>query len=94
MSSDTLIRASRELKPGACVATVAEVEEFNRRTIVMSERYVFANTMGTELRRKIGELKNVRAGFVFDNLFHGDVSVHVARFIPVQMIAEKPRDNE
>jgi len=84
MSSDILIRPGRELKPGASVASVEEVEEFNRRTIVMSERYVFANVVSTELRRRIGELKDVRAGFAFDNLFHGDGSVHVSRFIPVQ----------
>ena len=84
LSSDTLIRAGRELKPGASVASVEEVEEFNRRVIVMSERYVFATTVTTELRRRIAELRDVRAGFVFDNLFHGDGSVHVTRFIPVQ----------
>jgi len=84
LSSHTLIRAARELKPGASVATIEEVEEFNRRTIVMSERYVFASVVSTELRRRIGELKDVRAGFAFDNLFYGDGSVHVSRFIPVQ----------
>lgn len=84
LSSDTLIRAGRELKPGASVATVEEVEEFNRRTIVMSEHYVFSSVVSMELRRRIGELKGVRAGFAFDNLFYGDGSVHVARFIPVQ----------
>jgi hypothetical protein len=84
LSSETLVRAGRELKPGASVATVGEVEEFNRRTIIMSERYVFATAMSTELRRRIGELKDVRAGFVFDNLFYGDGSVFLSRFIPVQ----------
>ncbi len=84
LSSDTLIQAGRELKPGASVATIEEVEEFNRRTIVMSEHYVFASVVSTELRRRIGELKDVRAGFAFDNLFYGDGSVHVSRFIPVQ----------
>jgi hypothetical protein len=84
LSSDTLIRAGRELQPGASVATVGEVEEFNRRTIIMSEHYVFASVTSTELRQRIGGLKDIRAGFVFDNLFHGDGSVHVSRFIPVQ----------
>jgi Protein of unknown function (DUF4238) len=84
LSSNTLIRAGRELNPGTSVATVEEVEEFNRRTIVMSERYIFASVLSTELRRRIGGLKDVRAGFAFDNLFYGDGSVHVSRFIPVQ----------
>lgn len=84
LTSDILIRAGHNLKPGASVASAEEVDEFNRRTIIMSERYVFTSAVSTKLRRRIGELKNVRAGFVFDNLFHGDGSLHVSRFIPVQ----------
>jgi len=84
LASDILIRAGHKLKPGASVASAAEVDEFNRRTIIMSERYVFTSAVSTELRRRIGELKDVRAGFVFDNLFHGDGALHVSRFIPVQ----------
>ena len=84
LSSDILIRAGHELKPGTSIASVEEVEEFNRRTIVMSERYVFASVVSRELRQRIGKLKDVKAGFTFDNLFYGDGSVHVSRFIPVQ----------
>ena len=84
LSSDTLIRAGHELESGTSIASAEEVEEFNRRTIVMSERYVFASAVSLELRQRINELKQVRAGFVFDNLFHGDGSVHISRFIPVE----------
>ena len=84
LSSDTLIRAGRELTPGSSLASTEEVEEFNRRTIVMSESYVFAKNANAQLRSKIGKLKHLSAGFVFDNLFHGDGSVHISRFIPVQ----------
>ena len=84
LTSDTLIRAGHDLKPGASIASAQEVREFNRRTITMGERYVFATAVSTELRRQIAELKSVRAGFVFDNLFHGDGSIHVSRFISVQ----------
>lgn len=84
LTSDILIRAGHDLKPGASIASTTEVEEFNRRTITMSERYVYASAVSAELRRRIDELKSVRAGFVFDNLFHGDGAVHVSRFIPVQ----------
>lgn len=84
LTSDTLIRAGHDVKPGTSIASAEEIEEFNRRTIAMSERYIFANAVTTELRCRIGELKNVRAGFVFENLFHGDGSIHVSRFIPVQ----------
>lgn len=84
LTSDTLIRAGHNLEPGASTASCVEMEEFNRRTITMSERYIFASAVSTELRHRISELKSVRAGFVFDNLFHGDGSLHVSRFIPVQ----------
>ncbi len=84
LTSDMLIRAGHDLKSGASIASAEEVDEFNRRTIIMSERYVFANTVSTELRLRIGELKDVRAGFVFDNLFYGDGFFNMFRFIPVQ----------
>lgn len=84
LNSDTLIRAGRELTPGSSLASTEEVEEFNRRTIIMSESYVFAKNANAELRSKIGKLKHVSAGFVFDDLFYGDGSVHISRFIPVQ----------
>jgi len=84
LSSDTLIRAGRELQQGSFLASAEEVVEFNRRTIIMGESYVFATKANTELKGMIGKLRHLSAGFVFDNLFHGDGSVHISRFIPVQ----------
>jgi Protein of unknown function (DUF4238) len=84
LTSDTLIRAGHDLEPGTSIASAEEVNEFNRRSIIMSERYIFACSASAELRHLIGRYKDSRAGFVFDNLFHGDGSVHVSRFIPVQ----------
>jgi hypothetical protein len=79
-----LILVGHDLKLGASIASEKEVQEFNRRTITMSERNIFATTVSTELKRQIAELKSVRAGFVLDSLFYGDGSIHVSRFIPVQ----------
>ena len=84
LTSDTLIRAAHNLEPGASIASPEEIDEFNRRTIIMSERYIFSSTVSTELKHRIGKLKDIRAGFVFDNLFYGDGSIHISRFIPVQ----------
>lgn len=84
LSSDTLIRAGHHVESGASIASSEEVEEFNRRAIIMGERYVFTGAITDELRRRVGELKDVRAGFVFDNLFYGDGSYQISRFIPVQ----------
>nr|VFK58070.1 MAG: Protein of unknown function (DUF4238) [Candidatus Kentron sp. TUN] len=83
LSFDTLILAGHEVEPGFSLASMEEVEEFNRRTIVMSTSYVFARDAGIELKSKIRELKHLSAGFVLDNLFHGDGAVQISRFIPV-----------
>lgn len=84
LSSNTLIRAGRHLEPGASTASAEEVEEFNRRAIIMAESYVFTGMVTDDLRRKIRDLQEVKAGFVFDNLFYGDGSYQISRFIPVQ----------
>ncbi|MDP2602809.1 MAG: DUF4238 domain-containing protein [Deltaproteobacteria bacterium] len=84
LSSKTLIRAGSELQTGSFIASGEEVAEFNRRTIIMGENYVFASSISTELKMKIRELGDRFAGFTFDNLFYGDGSVHISRFIPVQ----------
>lgn len=84
LSADVLIRAGRHIEPGTSTVTPEEIDEFNRRTIIMADSYVFASTVTDDLRHKISELKDERAGFVFDNLFHGDGSYHISRFIPVQ----------
>ncbi len=84
LCSDTLLMAGHHLKPGSYTASTEEVNEFNRRTIIMGESYVFSSMVHGELQKAINELKGFFAGFKFDNLFHGDGSVHISRFIPVQ----------
>lgn len=83
LSCDTLVLGRWESQTGASIATDEQVAEFNRRTIVMAERYVFANSVPARLRQMIGAHKGIRAGFVFDNLPHGTGSYYVMRFIPV-----------
>lgn len=84
LSPDILVRAGPDLQPGTSKASPEEVEEFNRRTITMADSYVFSSIVTDELIRKIAELKDAKAGFVFDNLFYGEGSYHISRFIPVQ----------
>lgn len=62
-------------------ASQAEVLEFNRRTIAMAERYVFAQSPSQELLSLCEETRGIRAGFVFDDLDHGDGMVQIHRFI-------------
>jgi hypothetical protein len=84
LTADTLILAGRHVTEGSSTASAEEIDEFNRRTIVMSERYIFASSVAEGLPERIRELKDIRAGFVFDKLFHGDGSAFISTFIPVQ----------
>ncbi|MCW8827617.1 MAG: DUF4238 domain-containing protein [Gammaproteobacteria bacterium] len=84
LTSKFLVRAGRDIKPGASSASEAEIKEFNRRSIIMGERYIYASSISPSLVETIENHNHMRAGFVFDNLFYGDGSVHISRFIPVQ----------
>lgn len=84
LNSNTLVVAGHHLKPGYYFANHNQVNEFNRRTIIMAENYIFSNKIGTELKNYINDLKDYFAGFTFDNLYYGKGSVFVSRFIPVQ----------
>jgi hypothetical protein len=84
LSSETLVLAGHHLEPGSFLAKCDQVNEFNRRTIIMGENYIFSNEINAELKNYIRELKDLFAGFTFDNLYYGDGSVHISRFIPVQ----------
>lgn len=84
LSSNILIRVGRDLPRGSVEATVDEVVEFNRRTITMAENYVFANKLTPTLQKQIKSIGNTFAGFKFNNLFHGNGSFFISRFIPVQ----------
>lgn len=84
LSSNILIAAGLHLEPGLYLADHTQVIEFNRRTIIMGENYVFSNEISDELKTHIESQQNIFAGFTFDNLYHGNGSVHISRFIPVQ----------
>lgn len=84
LNSNTLVVAGSHLKPGSYSANYNQVNEFNRRTIIMAENYIFSNKINTELKNYINDLKDYFAGFTFDNLYYGKGSVFVSRFIPVQ----------
>lgn len=84
LSSRVLIRLDH--KRGAHssrIATVSEVDEFNRRTIAMAQDYVFAAEFPERYAPMVRCNKATRSGFVFDDLDHGDGLLQVHRFIPV-----------
>lgn len=64
-------------------ATTEEVAEFNRRTAAMAQNYVFVADFPERYVDVVRHERATRAGFVFDDLDHGDGLVQVHRFIPV-----------
>jgi hypothetical protein len=64
-------------------ATLDEVDEFNRRTVVMADAFVFAHAAtdtAVDLTRRFAHCS---AGMTLDFLDAGTEAVHVARFRPV-----------
>lgn len=63
------------------VASPEEVYEFNRRTVAMSSRYVFASAPMREILDLCEETRGIRAGFVFDDFEQANGFVQLQRFI-------------
>lgn len=66
------------------VASGDKLAEFNRRTIVMAERFVYSSNCSESLVARVLAEKDSYAGFVFKTKPHVKSFVQVHRFIPVQ----------
>ncbi len=84
LNSNILLRAGINLEPGNFQASTEQVTEFNRRAVIMSESYVFTSKVFPEIKEMLGMYREIYAGFTFDNLFYGNGSAQISRFIPVQ----------
>lgn len=83
LTSRLLVRCGWGNDEGTLEATKEEVIEYNRRSIVMSNNYIYSSYYDDSLLEQIEKYYCVTAGFKFDSLFHGDGSAHIQRFIPV-----------
>lgn len=63
--------------------TSAEVQEFNRRTIVMADSYVFAPAESDSAKAAVAEHNHCSAGIQLDVLKFGDGYLHLSRIRPV-----------
>ena len=63
------------------VALAVEVQEFNRRTVAMATRFIFAQSPSQGILELCKEVSGIRAGFVFDDLNDGNGFVQIQRFI-------------
>jgi hypothetical protein len=60
-----------------------EVNEFNRRTVTMARRFVFAAAYSDSCAKLAEATRDVQAGFVFDDIGQGGGMVQLHRFLAI-----------
>jgi hypothetical protein len=84
LSKDTIVRYDwADGDSGERIATAEEVEEYNRRTIVMAEQLVFASSCNVEINNSIAKYSHCFAGIDLNTLDLGLSAYHISRFKPV-----------
>ena len=83
LTSAALLRLTHsEAEDQELVASTEEVVEFNRRTIVMAEQYLYTGSCPSGIGDRALLLKDLSAGFTFDMLRTGRITLQVQRCIP------------
>ncbi len=83
LSSRLLLLLGHDIPPGVATVTDDEVRQFNRRTIVWSERFLFAEAFDATTLRDIMELADRQAGFSAENLEATDGIYTISRMDPI-----------
>lgn len=84
LTSSALLRLTHsEGEDEELAASTEEIAEFNRRTIVMAEQYLYSGGSPAEIGAQALLLKDESAGFTFDMLRAGRETYQVQRCIPV-----------
>jgi Protein of unknown function (DUF4238) len=65
------------------IASLPEVAEFNRRTIIMTTSYIFAKYNTSQIASLVEQNKDKSAGHTFDTTQDGESFYQLHRFIPV-----------
>lgn len=78
-----LILASWDKKPSAHIATPDDILEYNRRVIVMGQRFLYSPFSDNIVFDLIQKYWTYNAGFDFSTLDYGEGSAHIGRLIPV-----------
>jgi hypothetical protein len=84
MTPELMLLGGHNLETNSPVAPADTVREFNRRTVIMGEQYIFTSAIDDDLVGHVVAQDHLAAGFVFDSLFYGTGAAHIGRFIPVQ----------
>jgi hypothetical protein len=78
-----LVKLSWHGKDGTFHAGENQMMEYNRRTIIMADKYIYSCESQKHLAKQIALNQNIEAGYQLDNLCYGEGSIHISRFIPV-----------
>lgn len=63
--------------------TLSELQEYNRRTIIMADEYIYSCSNNPQINKAIKKYRNIKAGIQVDKLEHGDGGLSLSRTIPV-----------
>jgi len=83
ISKKHLVKLTWNGKDGSLQEQKNQVEEYNRRTIIMAKKYVFTSETNPHLEEQIVGYHNVKAGYQTDNMWYGNGAISHIRFIPV-----------
>lgn len=84
LSSNCLLLLKHSSEPDENrTATAGQIVEFNRRTIVMAEQYVYASETTQTLLDSVAALRESSAGFCFDMLRAPNGTYQLLRCLPV-----------
>ena len=78
-----LLLASWQKLPHYQMARREDVLEFNRRTIIMADKFIYSSLVFDGLLEQISKLHSKTAGFQLSTLDYGNGFCQITRFIPV-----------
>jgi hypothetical protein len=84
LSASALLKLDHETGPHSeAVATSVDVKEFNRRTTIMAQSYIFTSDRPEMIAQQSALLRNTFAGFRFEDINPGGQRFQIHRFIGV-----------
>lgn len=83
ISEKYLILAQWEPKKFLIEAKKDLVEEYNRRTIISSESYIYSSNQDAKIRNMVKIFHNLKSRFISQSIDLGDNFFHIGKFVPV-----------
>ncbi len=83
LSKQHIVRYSMKDYDKSKYITEEDVLEYNRRTIIMSDREIYSSEVNQELFDMITLNHDIKTGFMLDNIKYQEGAIQLSRFIPV-----------